>query len=242
MADRTYYCFCDSGCKFETLTKEQILTAIMQAVNNGTIGNIDAGFITTVKTINGTPLKFFVGTQYEYDGLTAEEKHNLFAVITNDTAKEAIFAALEDLKADVNGLAEGITNGTITVKKAKEADEARLSTYAAVLVPDNLEGTESSSENDFMFIAETGIYVIDIFSDSEDDNYYTAVIIIPDITRKARSTIAKDINRNVSCQVAYIPQEATGEAGRTGVLQIEHDADYAYEYKIARCVRIANIY
>ena len=109
-------------------------------------------------------------------------------------------------------------------------------------MPDNLPDTESSSENDFISISTTGIYVIDIFSDSEDDNYYTAVIIIPDISRTARSTIAKDINRNVSCQAVYIPQHSTGEGGATNVLQIEHDADYDYVYKIARCVRIANIY
>lgn len=130
MTDRTYYCFCDSGCKFETLTKEQILTAITQAVNNGTIGNIDTGFITTVKTINGTPLKFFVGTQYEYDVLTAEEKQNLFAVITNDTAKDALFAAIEDLQNDVNG----ITNGAIIAKKADEANTAKKADEAGLLV------------------------------------------------------------------------------------------------------------
>lgn len=130
MADRTYYCFCDSGCKFETLTKEQILTAITQAVNNGTIGNIDTGFITSVKTINGTPLKFFVGTQYEYEVLTAEEKQNLFAVITNDTTKDALFAAIEDLQNDINGIA----NGAIVAKKANEANTAKKADEAGLLV------------------------------------------------------------------------------------------------------------
>lgn len=197
---------------------------------------------TKINTINGTPLRFFVGTQAEYEALTEAQKKNLFAVITNDTTKDAIFSAINALQSEITGIQgdiNGIREGTIT---AKNADEARLANYAGILVPDNLPDTESSSENDFISISTTGIYVIDIFSDSEDDNYYTAVIIIPDISRKARSTIAKDINRNVSCQAVYIPQHSTGEGGATNVLQIEHDADYDYVYKIARCVRIANIY
>lgn len=231
------YVICDQNCKFEGMTKEQIYAAIVQAVNEGTIGDIDAGFITTVKTINGLPLKFFVGPQATYDALSEEEKENVFAIITNDTTRAGLLAAIESLQNSIKGLVDG----SFVVKNA---DEARLASYAGILVPDNLPDTESSSENDFIFISNTGIYVIDIFSDSEDDNYYTAVIIIPDIRRKARSTIAKDINRNVYCQVSYIPHAPTGEdAGEwTGVLQIEHDADYDYVYKIARCVRIANIY
>ena len=31
MSERKYYCYCDSNCKFETMTKEQILAAIEQA-------------------------------------------------------------------------------------------------------------------------------------------------------------------------------------------------------------------
>lgn len=98
MAGRKYYALCDSNCKFETMSKEQILTAITQAVNEGTIGDIDTGFITTIKTINGTPLKFFVGTQSEYGLLTEAERKDLFAIITNDTTRDGILEAIEMLK------------------------------------------------------------------------------------------------------------------------------------------------
>ncbi len=109
MADRKYYVVCDMGCKFESMTKEQILTAITQAVNEGTISDIDTGFVQTIKTINGKGLKFFVGTQSEYEGLTAEEKENLFAIITNDTTKDALFNALEEMQKEVESLIGAIT-------------------------------------------------------------------------------------------------------------------------------------
>lgn len=123
--DRKYYVLCDSNCKFESMTKEQILTAITQAVSEGTIGDIDTGFITTIKTVNGTPLKFFVGQQSEYEALTDDEKQNLFALITNDTTKEGIESAIEEFQRKCDGLQtelskfEGdLIDGSFVVKEA----------------------------------------------------------------------------------------------------------------------------
>lgn len=128
----TVYVICDQNCKFEGMTKEQILTAIMQAVNEGTIGNIDAGFITTIKTINGRPLKFFAGEQAEFDALTDEEKNDLFAIITNDVTKEGIIAAIEELQTNYKTLIAALTDGSfaVTAKNAQYATSAGSATNA----------------------------------------------------------------------------------------------------------------
>lgn len=102
------YVICDQNCKFEGMTKEQILTAIRQAVNEGTIGNIDAGFVQTVKTINGVALKFFVGEQSAYDALSDDDKKDLFAIITNDTAKDEILEAIEALRLSAESSAKAV--------------------------------------------------------------------------------------------------------------------------------------
>lgn len=102
----TVYVICDQNCKFEGMTKEQILAAIMQAVSEGTIRDVDAGFITKIKTINNKTLRFFVGEQSQYDGLSDDEKQNLFAIITNDTTKEGLLSALENLATDYFGFKE----------------------------------------------------------------------------------------------------------------------------------------
>lgn len=120
----TVYVICDQNCKFEGMTKEQILTAIMQAVEGGEIKDVDAGFITTIKTINGTPLKFFVGEQAEYNALTAEERKNLFAIITNDTTKEGLFNTIEALQTDFESVRDGLADGKFVVMKAENAKEA----------------------------------------------------------------------------------------------------------------------
>lgn len=128
MSEKKYYCYCESDCRYETMTREQILTAIMQAVNEGTISNIDAGFVQTIKTINGAALKFFVGEQSEYEALSEEEKQGLFAIITNDTTKEGIEQCLDSLAKRVGDLEE--KNST---SHASTADEANYASTAGKL-------------------------------------------------------------------------------------------------------------
>ena len=127
MATPTVYVICDQNCKFESMTKEQILTAIAQAVETGEIKDVDTGFVTTIKTISGTPLRFFVGEQSEYDALTEEDKKNLFAIISNDTTKEGILAYLAELD---NAIKDTNANLTAEIAAEKEARKAAVATEA----------------------------------------------------------------------------------------------------------------
>lgn len=115
------------------MTKEQILTAITQAVSTGEITDVDTGFVRTIKTINGLPLKFFVGAQSEYDELSTADKQNLFAIITNDTTKEGLQTAIEELQNAVKGVktrVNNIENGATVVENAKNAKNANYATEA----------------------------------------------------------------------------------------------------------------
>jgi len=76
MADneRNYYVLSENNCKFESFTKEQILSAIQQAVNSGEIKNVDTGFVTKIKEQNkNAGLMFWVGTQAEYNALESKK-------------------------------------------------------------------------------------------------------------------------------------------------------------------------
>lgn len=104
MADeKKYYCFCGSNCKYETMTKEQILAAIANAINTGNVGNCDTGFITKIKEQNsGGCVTFWVGTQAEYNAIAAKAINCMY-IITDDTTTEdtktafaAAVAAAED--------------------------------------------------------------------------------------------------------------------------------------------------
>ena len=80
-----------------------------------------------VTTLSGDILKFFVGTQAEYDALIDDQKENLFAIITDDTTKEDLFAKIDELTTASEEQAqfkENILNGNVIAKKAKNTDNA----------------------------------------------------------------------------------------------------------------------
>lgn len=102
MADeRKYYCYCDNNCKYETMNKEQILAAIAQAVSTGEIKDVDTGFITTVKTVNNKSVKFFFGTEAEYNALGEDVRANLIPYKSDDSLIRSIEKIIDDTKADL---------------------------------------------------------------------------------------------------------------------------------------------
>lgn len=106
MSEKKYYCFCSSNCKYETMTKEQILAAITQAANGSAVIDPDAGVITKVKETNGgANVTFWVGTQVQYNALQTIDRNCLY-IITDDTTTDELKKAIEDLKvANENAVA-----------------------------------------------------------------------------------------------------------------------------------------
>lgn len=123
------FVLCDNNCKYEGMTKEQILTAIMQAVENGEITDINTGFVSTIKTINNVALKFFVGEKAAYDALKEEEKTGLFAIITNDSTKEDFTKLLEELKTSTEenkAAIDTINKGALSAVEIKPTAETPI--------------------------------------------------------------------------------------------------------------------
>lgn len=70
MSERKFYVICSDDCLFEGMTKEQILTAIQQAVTNGYVSDPDAAVIGKIKEINkGGAAQVWVGTEAEYNAI-----------------------------------------------------------------------------------------------------------------------------------------------------------------------------
>lgn len=99
---KKYYCFCSSNCKYETMTKEQIIAAIEQAATGGLVVDPDAGFVTKIKEANaGNYVTFWVGTQAEYAAIETKATNCLY-IFTDDTTKEDF----ERFAADIRRTAE----------------------------------------------------------------------------------------------------------------------------------------
>lgn len=94
---------------YEGMTKEEILAAIAQAIQQGTVGDIDTGFVTTIKEQNkGQGLMFWVGTTAEYEALT-EKPNNVLYIRTDDTSATDINSRFTTLTEAVNTLQESLS-------------------------------------------------------------------------------------------------------------------------------------
>ena len=100
-----FYVVCDDDSRHESMTKEQILAAITQAIETGSIGNCDTGFITKIKEQNrGGCTTFWVGTQAQYNALHEPAKNCIY-IITDDTMTADVKAAFEKAAKDAEASA-----------------------------------------------------------------------------------------------------------------------------------------
>ena len=122
MSERNYYVICDDGCEFPAMTKEQILTAIQQAVESHEITDVDSGFVTTLKEQNANKgVKFWFGTSAQFAALETKQSDTLY-ILTDDDTMEGIEALQEAVTK--------ILDGTTVVPKAAHANSADSATNA----------------------------------------------------------------------------------------------------------------
>ena len=133
MSERKYYCFCGSNCKYETMTKEQILAAITQAVESGVISDVDTGFVTKIKEQNaGGYVSFWVGTTAQYNALAGKDPNCMY-ILNDDTSgddlknwivdtfatNERVGNVVADFNSVTNDLSNGVETATEMAKSAK---------------------------------------------------------------------------------------------------------------------------
>jgi hypothetical protein len=93
------------------MTKEQILSAIAQAAENGLVFDVNAAFISKVKERNaGGYLTFWVGTQAQYNALASIDKNCMY-IITDSTRDADIERALRELSQNALTTAGGTMVG-----------------------------------------------------------------------------------------------------------------------------------
>ncbi len=108
MESGKYYVIGYGNNLIESLTKEQILAAITQAVESHSIADVDTGFVTTLKEQNSnTGLKFWVGTTAQYNAIEQKDE-NCFYVLTDDTELDDFAEAIQNLNTTVSGATEQI--------------------------------------------------------------------------------------------------------------------------------------
>lgn len=112
MESGKYYVLSEGKILSEGMTKEQILAAIVQAVETHAIADVDTGFVSMLKEKNkDKQLTFWVGTTAEYNAIQTPVQ-NCFYILTDETDIEDLEEAIEQLAETVDSLA-GCKNKTL---------------------------------------------------------------------------------------------------------------------------------
>ena len=66
-----YYVLCDDDCRYESMTAEQILTAIEEALEQGHVSDPDGAVFSKIKEIRaGATAQIWVGTEAQYNAIS----------------------------------------------------------------------------------------------------------------------------------------------------------------------------
>lgn len=112
MAETKVYALDEGKNQRETMTKEQIITAIQNMAATGSPGDVDAGFITKILELNKQGLlRFWVGTMAEYNALEKKEDGVLY-LFSDDPTVDDLEAAIGELGDRVEAL--GFKKGAVS--------------------------------------------------------------------------------------------------------------------------------
>lgn len=115
------YALDDGANKHQSMTKEQIITAITQAINDGTITNIDAGFITKLQEKNhNKALQLWIGTSAEFQALESKNEDTLY-MLTDDTTVDDLANAITALETNLNEKIETEIKDEETARKQADS-------------------------------------------------------------------------------------------------------------------------
>lgn len=128
--ERKFYVFCENNCRFEGMTKEQIVTAIAEATGSAP-SDVDSAFITKIKEMNqNKAIKFWFGTTAQFAALSEKAEDTLY-ILTDDDTEGSIEVALSDLTASVQSIVAGdtVVGNAANAQSASNADSATNATF-----------------------------------------------------------------------------------------------------------------
>lgn len=125
------YGVCDNNCKHPVYTREQALSILQQAINDGTLQNIDADFAAIKKVVDqngGNDVSFWIGTEAQFNALETKPvtKHfiprrgenGVVYICLDDSAIAALPTeplSIEEIRAICGGTAAAYYDGSVTV-------------------------------------------------------------------------------------------------------------------------------
>lgn len=106
-----HYAICENECLVETMTKNEILSAIAEATGNAVVSANDAFVSMIVNQNDGTNIKLWRGTKVQYNALETKAEDTVYiitdeppvATVARECATEAVNDIINDyiIKSDI---------------------------------------------------------------------------------------------------------------------------------------------
>lgn len=145
------YVIGDDNCRYPSMTREQILTAIQQAVEQGEITDVDTGFVTRIKNVNGGYIRFWVGSNAEYNKQVETLPPNTFCLITDDTLAEDLLTKMQDIENSI----DSVENLVVEVSSKKDIPYFTTNENQYNYFVINTEKTVTELKNQLIFCIPT---------------------------------------------------------------------------------------
>lgn len=102
-----FYVICDDDCRYEGMTKEEILTAIEQALEQGYVSDPDGAVFSKIKEARaGASVQMWVGTEAEFNAISPVPDYGKSLVRVG--ADGVLYLCSDDTSLDfINAIAEG---------------------------------------------------------------------------------------------------------------------------------------
>lgn len=139
------YAFCDNNCKHLVYTREEVLSLLQQAINDGSLKNIDADYAAVKSVVDsnaGSDITFWTGTEAEFNALDPAPKVSHFIPRRGEDGK--IYICIDDTSisnlpsepltaADVKAICDGTYVAGVGDYMGAEAAGALYSAIADVV-------------------------------------------------------------------------------------------------------------
>lgn len=203
------------------LTREQIYALICAVIDGGTVGDVDTGFVTTLKEINnGLGFRIWLGTQAEYEDLQANDllEAGVLYLRSDDTSAEEIRAAIAALQAAATEL------------QAKTADSGWKALPVSVMMPGWGDGTPAPKYrkigNHVYVKGQVNVNLDEIYDpDTGSDDITTIFIRLPEGCRPATSFYKLIPNQGDRMARLYV--RSASASGDPGGMNINYLKDYS---------------
>lgn len=221
----TYYVLNEGDNKFESMTKEQILAAIEQAVSTGQIKDVDTGFVTTIKEVNHQQgLKFWYGTMAEFNALGSKQP-NTFYIFSDDTT-------LQDIEDKFTTQQE--FNNYVNVELGKKASQDVIDDIEAELeaLKNNYSARPPITQMNFVGSTEINYTSSTVYANNEIDYLSFGRTLTND---NFRIVIIPNSLAIATCSVSYV-------SGDDGHIKYDYDGyDATYGLKL-KAIALKDIY